>query len=622
MGRIVRENEMTPSYKQIALLGVSLYIFMSFSSASAEDIDSCASIDKCMQRIYEVAEPPQSKYSTVSEKEWAVAKRIGQFGDEAVDRLIPLLKDSNDDVAQIAAVALSYTKSIDKKHLQQIIEALDSEKDLDWLPPALGRIDSQLAAEEAVKRFLVSKYAPGNQEAYAIKLSGRRAIPYIIKAAKCGSGCGRDDYYNLGYVLGEMDDATRVETAKSLVGSLFSSSTSNKTKAGIIYMISFLKQSALVIESELISLKEKQPELEDAVNHALIGMSSKQAGAIFANKLNIEPSYLILRDLAEIGSAGIDAGPIVTGLLNHSDWNIRLAAARTLGFIKYKKSVPKLIAFLDQPSDVKLNWVAAESLGRIADKTAIDALTKTSSSHWHTAVREAVSKAIENIKSNTGYQSRFHRFVSDFNGYSHFGVKACKEIVLKEIKEPADTKLSIKHAKEKLKTLLYPSEIVGFGAADKEEQLAADPDAVIEVRADNMIEKRSPIDQIPDIALRTENGWLAGSSRGEWGGELVYIADGEKPVTILDKNIKNIYKLGNRYIAVAGIAHMGLNTGIIYELTSTANGGWSYQSWRTLPGAPQSSWLVETGELLVNTFGGGSILISHNGSMRMAQCLQ
>ncbi len=62
MGRIVKENELAPSDKQIALLGVSLFIFMSFSSASAEGIDSCASIDKCIQRIYELAEPPQSKY--------------------------------------------------------------------------------------------------------------------------------------------------------------------------------------------------------------------------------------------------------------------------------------------------------------------------------------------------------------------------------------------------------------------------------------------------------------------------------------------------------------------------------------------------------------------------------
>lgn len=102
----------------------------------------------------------------------------------------------------------------------------------------------------------------------------------------------------------------------------------------------------------------------------------------------------------------------------------------------------------------------------------------------------------------------------------------------------------------------------------------------------------------------------------------MYIEDGEEPVKILTDNIEDIYKLGNRYIVVAGLAHLTMNSGVIYEVIPTSNGSWDSQLWRTLPGAPRSTWLVETGELLVNTIGGGgSILISRDGSMRMAKCL-
>ena len=44
------------------------------------------------------------------------------------------------------------------------------------------------------------------------------------------------------------------------------------------------------------------------------------------------------------------------------------------------------------------------------------------------------------------------------------------------------------------------------------------------------------------------------------------------------------------------------------------------KEWLMLPDAPDSSWLVKTGELLINTIGGGSILLAKNGMMRMAEC--
>ena len=113
---------------------------------------------------------------------------------------------------------------------------------------------------------------------------------------------------------------------------------------------------------------------------------------------------------------------------------------------------------------------------------------------------------------------------------------------------------------------------------------------------------------------------MAGSSRGEWGGELVFIADDEDAVLILNENIEDMYKLGDQYIVVAGLAHMGSNHGTLYQLTKVGK-SWVYKPWRVLPGAPYSSWLVETGELLVNTVRGGSILVSEDGSMRMAECL-
>jgi hypothetical protein len=60
---------------------------------------------------------------------------------------------------------------------------------------------------------------------------------------------------------------------------------------------------------------------------------------------------------------------------------------------------------------------------------------------------------------------------------------------------------------------------------------------------------------------------------------------------------------------------------VVYRLRQSGNGEWTAEPWLQLPGAPFSSWPVDTGEILVNTHGGGTILIAADGRMRMAPCL-
>ena len=93
-----------------------------------------------------------------------------------------------------------------------------------------------------------------------------------------------------------------------------------------------------------------------------------------------------------------------------------------------------------------------------------------------------------------------------------------------DIEESSSKKLRYGTSKKKLESLSYKSEIIGYGVSDEEEQKqkAAGKD-IVEVTPGNMVRHVESIDQVPGIALRAANGWLAGSSRGEWGGELVFV---------------------------------------------------------------------------------------------------
>ena len=162
--------------------------------------------------------------------------------------------------------------------------------------------------------------------------------------------------------------------------------------------------------------------------------------------------------------------------------------------------------------------------------------------------------------------------------------------------------------------------VISCGPATEPERIGDGKNEVIVLKPDNVVQHRRPIKQEPSVALRVDGGWLAGSSRGEWGGELVFIADDGPAVVPLDENVLDIHGLGERTVVLTGLSHMGMNNGMVREVSRDASGHWTVRPWRALPGAPSQSWRVETGELLIDVYGGGTLLLHPDGSFRMAPC--
>ena len=64
---------------------------------------------------------------------------------------------------------------------------------------------------------------------------------------------------------------------------------------------------------------------------------------------------------------------------------------------------------------------------------------------------------------------------------------------------------------------------------------------------------------------------------------------------------------------------LSLNAGGVYKVERSGN-GWVANLWIDLPGSPDRSWLTEGGDIYIDTYRGGSILLSQDGSLRMAPC--
>jgi HEAT repeat protein len=541
---------------------------------------------------------------------------------EAVPALVALLADPDLRVASLAGAVLRDAPHIDEKFLPEIRAGLD--RDVGWLAPALARMPGEAAAKEAVARYLVSKSAPQNQENYALRLLGERALPFMVEAARCDRPCGKSDHYLMSAVLSEMGEVA-LPILPGLRALIEDPATPGDVTAGALLMVAAVGPAARSAEPWLLVLRETKPELREDIDQALVDIAADEAGRIMAARLDENPDPRQLFELAMVGPAGRDAGPAVVGLLSHPDADVRLAAARALGFIGYAPAAPALVEKLDAPDDLRMNWVAADSLGRLRAVQAKPALERLAAAHPYPPVRAAAANALRQMGQPVVAQKVVDDQVGgvEYSVYDRIGddLPLCKRADVRRVDEPATAKLYLERDARALQALAFDSVVLSYGPSAEEEASAAREDRIVEVTPGNMVEHRTATREVPAVALRVDGGWLAGSNRGEWGGELMFLPDSGKPYRVMDGNIVDIHRLGGRIVATFGIAHLFLNQGQVVELALGQDARWISRPWRNLPGAPLSVSLVEGDQLLIDVVSGGTLLLSGQGGFRMAPCL-
>lgn len=578
----------------------------------------CESLQHCKSQIGSFTSPGPGIWNS----QWEFAGQFQKFGEPALVYLLGLLESQDEGLLNVVGAAIAQFEDIGEKHLQSIVAGV--ERDVPWLVRALGSIKTAAAAKVAVDLYLNAKSSPHNQEAVAVSLHEDRAIPHIVEAATCERRCVYNHTRLLSYVLGDMAEETRSNASAHLVEALRQPGRTITQQANLLSLFDGIGAPGLVVERELVQFRDVTPVLAAEVDRALVGIRSSHSGRIFGELLRQQPSLLLLRDVAEVGRAAVDAGPAVVELLSHPDSDTRLGAALALGFIEYGDAVPNLESMLDDGKDVRVNWAAAESLGRIGDEAALDALRVVQNGHWYPPVRAAAGNAIARIEEtdSPNVAAGTDRFITEFYRYENFGHEACRRVALNPAQNDRTRKVS-RDGPEHLRTqLAYDSEVVTILAADADEQRKEDPNGIIRIHPGNAVEEVERIVQVPDVALKVDSGWLAGSSRGEFGGELMHISSGGQASRVLEANVEGIYVLGSTIVATTGLAHLSSNHGRVYRLDTESDGAWKASVWAVLPGAPRSSWIAATGELVIDTHGGGSILLSEEGGMRMAPCVE
>ncbi|MFL0798246.1 MAG: HEAT repeat domain-containing protein [Cellvibrionaceae bacterium] len=403
---------------KILLFFLTLVLF----SCSVGNIKKKAIDFNCLDLISCIAELDklEDSDSWMSRDDILLAKRISMFGRAALPDLIGLLDSDNKKAVKIVAYSITNIEVIDDKYLFNIVDGI--EKGVPFISRALGGIALDKAAELAVQYYLES---PAYSEGLAVKRQGERALPYLLGAAKSRPDRG----FELSRVLGQMDDSTKKLAANAILQELFSHDVTIEERKGLLSLFREMGEAGRFVEDRLYSLRDDEVDLENQINLALIGIKSKYSGRIFADSLVVDPNVLVLRDLAEIGPAAQDAGPVLIKLLSHSEREIRLGAVRALGYIEYKKSERFLIPLMTLNDDIPLNWAAAVALGMLGKRSSVSSLEAVSMSHWYPAVRHAASMAIDRINNKGRYTDKFPERRVVFRILCHFFKLNLKEMI-------------------------------------------------------------------------------------------------------------------------------------------------------------------------------------------------
>ena len=90
----------------------------------------------------------------------------------------------------------------------------------------------------------------------------------------------------------------------------------------------------------------------------------------------------------------------------------------------------------------------------------------------------------------------------------------------------------------------------------------------------------------PQIGIPAYGGFILGSGRGEWGGELAFRgSDGDVQV-FLHEPVKAIEEISGNYLAFVGLAHLSANRGSVYRVTKDESEGVKIELFSKLSGAP------------------------------------
>lgn len=454
----------------------------------------------------------------------------------------------------------------------------------------------------ALTRYLAATGDPENQALEELRSCDLMVVPSILEAAHCSGADRCPDHWKLAEVLRKIGP-DRARAAPALGDLALGISDSDEYIRGILGMIAALEDDGLGLQPILLELRAMRPQLRDWIDQTLLEIGASVSGEIFQERLRNHVDSQLLRAIAIAGPVAMSTGPQLVELLSSTDWELRRGAAMAIGFVGFQPAVYPLMDLLEDPADVRLQWVILDTLGRLAAQGARPAVERVANRHWLPLIRAKAQITLAQIEGESPWaehSSRDRRRRESAAYRDQLGERFgyCLLPPAPVPPEPALRKLRIDTSEQILTTLAY------------EVNVSFDPIPLYRPRRT----------QVPDVALRVEDGWIAGSNRGEWGGELLHVGDDGQHQLLSSDNTLDIFRVGDRLIAITE-KPMREDGSQLQQLTRSDAGHWVSLPWRALPARVWDAALLDSGELWIGGIGGISVVVNSVGQMRTAPCV-
>lgn len=123
---------------------------------------------------------------------------------------------------------------------------------------------------------------------------------------------------------------------------------------------------------------------------------------------------------------------------------------------------------------------------------------------------------------------------------------------------------------------------------------------------------------IPGFYFEVAEGVIAGSDRGEFGGDLFFIGRNKKVLKLADINVQDIFKFGSSYVVVSGLDHLGFEYGKLHVL-NFSEGKPVFELFFNLTGSPKELIRINSNSLLLK-FRSNSYLFNIRGILSRVAC--
>ena len=287
-------------------------------------------------------------------------------------------------------------------------------------------------------------------------------------------------------------------------------------------------------------------------------------------------SYMCLREIASYGEGAHDAAQLLVPFLNSKNAAERADATTVFGMAGYKPAVPQIEEELGA-KDWRLVYATIRALGWLGDKAAASKIEAVSAAFWLPEVRELGAKTVAALRARRGTLYR-----------------------------PSAASMDLAEGPFEI-----TQSILGQVAACPGHRWQWNDKAFILSENSGKNSHSTPL----------WGGTLTGTDHGEFMGELSWVKEPGKPVSILKDNVRALATtVDGEAIAMFGLAHMGFNYGYVLRVERTPGETFNLSEVTQLPA--EGGGMVSLGPDLfaVETARRAVVFSSTRGILGLAKC--